>query len=113
MINCLIDNVPNRVDPQVGDGATIVMWSDRHAATVTEVRKTKSGKLVVTGQRDKATRVDGRGMTDAQEYTYERDLTGGKYTFTERKDGVLREKGSNSGSTLSLGKRMEYYDFCF
>lgn len=113
LINCLADNTPVKADPKVGDGATVVAWSDRHAATVTDVRKTASGKLVVTVQADKATRTDGNGMSDSQSYSYEPDPNGRTYTFSQRKDGVLREKGSNGGYTLWLGCRDEYYDYSF
>ena len=58
LINCLADNTPAKSTPKIGDGATIVMWTDRRPATVIVVRKTKSGKLNVVVQEDKATRSD-------------------------------------------------------
>lgn len=109
--NCLIDSVPNKVDPKIGDAATIICWTDSHAATVSAVRRTASGKLVVTVTQDIATRVDKNGLSESQEYTYTTNPNGRTTVYTERKDGVLREKqGSN---TLALGYRREYYDFCF
>ncbi len=71
LINCIADNAPVRRIPDVGDGATIVMWSDRLPATITEVRKTKSGKLKITVQEDRSTRIDNNGICEKIEtYTF-------------------------------------------
>jgi hypothetical protein len=60
------------VTPEVGMGATEIMYSDRHAFTVVEVLGPK--RIVV--QRDRATRTDGLGMSDAQSYNFEADPNG-------------------------------------
>lgn len=97
---------------KVGDGATLLFYTDRQAATVVEVRD--GGKTVVV-QADKATRADTNGMSDAQSYTFERDLNGTKRTFTLRKNGryVAKGQGYKNGQTVILGRRDHYYDYSF
>lgn len=90
---------------KVGDPATILLYSDSHAATVVAV--SKSGKTIQI-QRDVATRVDKRGMDEAQEYTYERDPNGSVTTFRWTKRGW-----SNQGVRALVGVRREFYDFTF
>ena len=54
--------------PKVGEGATVLGWTDRKAYEVISV--SKDGKEVVL-QRYSPRRADDRGMTDAQEYIYD------------------------------------------
>ena len=91
--------------PEVGMGATILMWSDRHAATIVKVTPTQ-----VHVQRDKATRTDDRGMCESQDYTYERDPTATVEVFRLTKRG-WRAPGGGAG--LLIGDRDEYHDFSF
>lgn len=95
--------------PQVGDGATILMWSDRHAATIVEV---PSPKTVIV-QQDDAKRIDGNGISESQEYEYTRNTSAPYQTFTQRKNGTWVRKHSpmRGGIKLRIGKRDEYYDF--
>lgn len=95
-------------EPKVGMGATILMWTDRHAGTIGWV-SASGAKIVV--QEDKATRVDKNGMSDSQEYAYEPDPDGRTWVFTRRRDGKYREKGGRTG--LLLGHRRKYHDFSF
>ena len=109
LFNQLMDNTEAR-EPQVGDGATILMWSDRHAATIVEISRFKTGKRAgqisaITVQEDKATRIDNWGMSDMQDYTYEADPTGSKKTFK------VDARGQFKG--LLVGTRKHYYDFSF
>ena len=94
----------------VGDGATLCLWSDRHAGTIVETPNDKT----VVWQRDKATRTDENGMSDAQSYRYERDENGEKTTFTLRKNGYWIARGANmkNGTYLAAG-RAEFYDYSF
>lgn len=94
--------------PTVGTGATISYHSDRVAATLIQV--THRGKRIVL-QRDKATRIDHNGMSELQEYNYERDENGTTFIATLRKDGTYRLVGGTE--RVSLGNRREYYDFSF
>lgn len=98
--------------PEVGMGATEVLYTDRHAGTIVEV--SASGTRLVW-QRDIATRTDERGMTDAQSYTYEPDPTARREIFTLRKNGRWVSQGSSmkGGRRLVIGVRNEYYDYSF
>jgi len=113
MIGSLINNIYENTKPakpEIGMGATLIMWSDRHAYTITGV--SPSGKTIKL-QRDKATRVDKNGMSDAQDYKYEPDIEAPVETATLRKDGRYKLKGYTSGGTVLIGKRDEYYDYTF
>lgn len=107
LVNVMMDNAvaAKQPVPRVGDGATHVMWTDRHAYTVIEV--SASGKTVKV-QRDKATRTDGRGMTDAQSYKYEPDPQGAVRTVRLTKRGWR-----SNGEAVLMGVRDEYYDYSF
>jgi hypothetical protein len=98
----------NRPEPQIGMSATIQHWSDRSATTIVQI--THNGKRIVL-QRDKATRTDQNGMSESQEYSYERDEKGELFFATKRKDGTFRLVGRKT--IVSLGVRDEYYDFSF
>lgn len=96
--------------PEVGMGATILMWTDRHAATIREV--SKSGKRVGI-VRDVATRIDKDGMSDAQEYAFTPG-GGGIIYYTLRKNGAwVRQGDSIKGERLAIGARSEFHDFSF
>ena len=99
---------------KVGDGATIVMYSDRHACTIIDIAKNGS---TITVQQDKATRIDHNGMSDCQEYEYERDLNGEITIFkrTRKYKDCYTDNGrvNDYGCLLGLGYRREYYDFSF
>lgn len=106
--NLIADNASNGNDAVVGNGATIIFWTDRKAATVIEVSKTGHR---VTVQADKAIRTDGLGMTDAQTYRFERDTNGATYEATRRRDGSYRLKGADT--RVLLGVRDHFHDFSF
>lgn len=97
--------------PEIGTGATIVMYSDRHAATVVKV--SASGKSV-TVQRDIATRTDSRGMSENQEYTFTPDADAALITYTLRTNGLYVRQGMKAnGESLAIGHRREYHDYSF
>lgn len=95
-------------EPSIGMGASIHSWSDRTAATVIQV--THNGKRIVL-QEDTATRTDQNGMSECQEYSYERNPQGEIFHATKRKDGRFRITGSKR--LVSLGVRSSYYDYSF
>lgn len=94
--------------PKVGDGCTILMYKDRHAATIIDVNKT--GKTIIV-QRDKATRTDSNGMSESQTYKFTPNPDAGTLTFRRTHDNRWKElKGS---LWLKIGERDEFYDFTF
>lgn len=93
--------------PEVGMGATELCYSDRHAYTVIEVRS----PTTIVVQRDKATRVDSNGCSDAQAYTYELETNGAQVVVTRRRNGQWKSKGG--GAVFAIGYRDEHYDFSF
>lgn len=100
--------------PAVGQGATILSWSDRRAATVTSVRYAKNGqpiRIEVVEDEAKPLHV---GMTDAQEYAYSPGA-GSPRVFTLRPNGAWVALGdtAKSGQRISLGVRQTYHDFSF
>lgn len=95
--------------PEVGMGATILMATDRRAATIIWV--SESGRQVII-QEDKAIRVDSNGMSESQEYRYERDEDSTPVKYSLRKDGAWRQVGQSQGGLL-IGRRSEYYDYSF
>lgn len=94
--------------PEVGMGVTILMYTDRVAATITWV--SKSGKTI-TIQRDNEIRTDSNGQSESQEYTYTPNPNGQLTTVSLRKDG--RWKEAKSTTVVRLGVRDSYYDYGF
>lgn len=92
----------------VGMGATYNVGSDRFACTVIKV--SPSGHLI-TVRDDIAIRTDTNGMSDCQEYRYERDPAGTTRTFYRDSKGNYGNK--TKGGRLSLGVRRAYRDFSF
>ena len=97
---------PADVVPKPGMGITIIMWTDRHAGTITRV--SPSGKTFWY-REDRATRIDGNGMSESQEYTFETVTEGPERCARRCKDGQWRD----CGTKIVLGYRSEYRDFSF
>jgi hypothetical protein len=96
--------------PEVGMGATELFWSDRHAHTIIKVH----GPKLIEVQRDKATRTDGNGISDAQSYQYEADPKGAVVMVSLRKNGKwIRVGESMRAPSFAIGTRIEFYDFGF
>ena len=106
--NLIGDTALDSTEAAVGVGVTEIMWTDRKAGTIIEVKR--NGRTLVI-QYDKAIRTDGLGMTDAQTYRFERDTDGATREFTLRKDGTYRVKGGSG--RLILGVRDSYHDYSF
>ena len=87
LFNYLMGN--NATLPEVGKGATILHWTDRSAYEVIEVSE---NKMECTIQRYDPERVDGLGISDSQEYKYEK-LTEEKMHLVWRQ-GAWRAKDS-------------------
>lgn len=105
--------------PQVGEGATILCWTDRHGATVVEVLK--GGKYIAVVEDD-CRRIDKNGMSENQEYEYTPRLDGVKKWYKREKDGRWSEVRFNEatgrfkktgGGGLCVGVRDTYHDYSF
>ena len=93
--------------PVVGMGVTVLLWSDRHAGTITRV--SPSAKTFWF-RDDKATRTDNLGMTDSgQKYSYEPNPN------APEQKAILTKKGWKvvKGTKILLDVRDEHYDFSF
>lgn len=106
LTNRLMENGKPPV-PKVGMGATILMFSDRHACTVIGLQT----KRMIVIQEDTQTRTDKNGMSESQEYAYAADNGGEKHTVSLRKDG--RWKIAKSETVVRLGERDAYHDYSF
>lgn len=97
--------------PEAGMGATLLMWTDRRAYTIHEVKGKK-----LWASSDVATRVDKNGMSEDQVYEYKNENQNNpdNWTlFTLRKDGKWHKGTTLGGSVLAIGYRREYYDYSF
>lgn len=91
------------IKPEVGMGATILMWTDRHAGTIIKVTPTQ-----IHVQEDEFIRVDGNGMSEDQTYQYTANPQGAIHIFRKTK------RGYRSGSIgLLIGHREHYHDYSF
>lgn len=110
-----------QIAPEINMGVTICMWSDRHTATILEVKKTKKGVIKeIVIQRDIEKRTDTNGMSESQEYEYTRNPEGRIQTAHLLKSGwrILEWKDdktgrNNYGSSLVIGVREAYFDYSF
>lgn len=94
--------------PTVGMGATILSWTDRHAATIVEVVSHRKIAIIEDNAEAKH-----KGMTDSQEWELTPG-TGGKQYFTLRVNGTwVREGESIKGQRLGVGYKSHYYDYSF
>ena len=95
--------------PVVGKGATVLLWTDRHAYFVDHV--SKDGKEVVI-ERAGYKRVDNLRMSDCQDYEYFREEN--PYQITLRfKYSKWRNKKTGDVMNIGFGVMKEYYDYSF
>ena len=120
LMNRLMENAKS-IPPKAGEGATILMYTDKHAATILSVNR--SGKRIVI-QEDSAIRTDANGQSESQSYRYEPNPAAEKHTVSLRKDGRWRISSTRveqdrtthdnlSGTVVLLGIREEYHDYGF
>jgi hypothetical protein len=111
VVNWMMGNSKSPM-PEVGMGATLMMWTDRHAYTIHKVEGKK-----LWASSDVATRTDKNGYyTESQDYTYSNDDADKPDRwglFTLRNDGRWHAGTTKHGSVLVLGFRREYCDPCF
>lgn len=116
--------------PEVGMGATELLWSDRHPYTITAISP-KGNEFVV--QEDKAVRTDRNGMSDSQSYEYSPNPDGPKrlvrfcpgdetWRIVEDLPELLRldvdnaigkRRGRARGHTVLVGHRSRYHYYSF
>jgi len=103
-----------QVAPKVGMGATLLYYTDRSAATITNVYKFRNRVHVVV-QLDNSTRIDNNGMSDQQNYSYSPNHNSSTAVFTLRKNGKYVMMGAlqHNGVSLLIGYRCTYYDYSF
>jgi hypothetical protein len=95
-----------RYNVNVGDGVTICYYTDREAGTI--IKRTKN---TITYQQDKAIRIDNNGMSDSQEYRYERDSNGKIEVYHwSSKYGCFR---NSKNHLYVINGRHEYFDYSF
>lgn len=109
--------------PREGMGATLLGWTDRHAATIAAVIGPESKAPILRVQQDRATMVGGSCMSESQAYTFERNPAGAEYYFRMEPNGTWQEVTKNAatgrfnkvkgGKGLRIGERDEYYDPSF
>lgn len=116
------DAVIGQPEPYVGMGATLLLYSDRHPATIIAIVDD-----VITVQEDYAIRADRNGMSESQSYVYVenpkaplryfrtamRGQRAGRWQEVYRGiSGRFRQVGS-MGCGLRIGEREEYRDPSF
>jgi hypothetical protein len=92
-------------EPEIGMGATIVMWSDRLACTIVQI--THGGKRIVI-QRDTISWIPNPSAPSSPIFQYSPNPQGGIYHATKRKDGSYRL--TRKTTMVWIGTRQEYYD---
>lgn len=103
-------------EPQLGMGATILGYTDRHPATIVSILRSDKGKvLAVEVQQDNYKRIDKNGMSEVQVYEFSPDPEAFKSIYTLRNNGayVLKGQPSKNGERLLIGTREKYHDFSF
>jgi hypothetical protein len=120
--------------PEVGMGATLLYFSDRHAGTITRIFKDR-GQDALEVTEDSSRLVSGSKMSEEQEYEFQANPKGKKHYFKKDQNGFWRsmryrvlhteydEEGDvrtetcskflsviDGGPGLRVGERDEYYD---
>jgi hypothetical protein len=94
--------------PVVGEGITVLLWSDRHPGTIVEVSKSEK---TFWYQEDDAERTDNNGFSESQEYIYKPNPNNPKIKCqNRRRDGKWRDE---HGNVVKIGYREKYYDYSF
>jgi hypothetical protein len=114
LINHCLSGTSGAPTPVEGMGATLLMWTDRHAYTIVEV--SGNGRRIVA-RRDHATRLDANRYpqtSDSQVYRYAQNPDATEEVFTLRRNGsYVRQGDSMKGNRLRIGERSEYHDYSF
>lgn len=97
--------------PKTGMGATILMYTDRHAATVVQI--VTPFEIII--QEDTATRTDKNGMSECQQYAYTPNLEAVRLRVRKNRLGQWKivKNQPLGGTVVSLGERDHYHDYSF
>lgn len=113
-------NLMNRIEehavavlPAVGDGATIMHYSDRTAATVTRVTTSRRGVPTVFVKADHAVRTDTNGMSESQSYDYSPNPDAAEVKVRLRRLKVGKVWRTANGDGIRFGSRRAYHDYSF
>jgi hypothetical protein len=121
MINNLLARATiGQPTPEVGMGATRLLYSDRRAATITEVR-VKYGETYITVQDDHTRVIAGSGHDGSAEYEYSPNPRGsirhfkatlpdGAWIEVTWNNATKRWNRVKSSNGLRIGERDEYRD---
>jgi hypothetical protein len=109
-------------EPTVGMGATILLWTDRHAATIVEVSKDKQGRTIIGVQEDDSKVIKGSTMDGSAEYEYSRRPDAPVRYWRLNAKGFWEKITKNEetgrwnkvdGNGIRIGAREEYRDPSF
>ena len=112
-------NVTNRIMehckqpvPEVGMGATRLMWSDREPYEVVAVKDERHIQVRALDYK----RIDNNGMSEAQDYEYSSNERNMVVNLFLTKKGVWRERMPDRSlgcDSYVIGYAERYYDFSF
>lgn len=117
LTNYLMSGTRGEPPPEVGMGVTLLAWTDRYAGTIID----RVGEVLMI-QEDKAIRIDCNGISESQDYRYERDPNGRvryyrSYACRWREVELGKRRGTwkltGGGPALRLGVREAYHDYSF
>jgi len=112
VINHIMANSKS-IEPERGMGATVLMYTDRKAATIVLVNIAKTSVFI---SMDTATRIDSNGMSESQTYEYASNMDSKDLSeYTLRKNGrwVKKGEGMKNGQKIAIGFRETYHDYSF
>lgn len=107
--------------PSIGDGATLLSWTDRDPATVIDV-EIKGKYVYVTTQDDDYRRVDDNGISDQQSYLFIPDPEGHIRHWRINQRGEVDRIMMNAetgrwnkwgSGGIRFGQRAKFHDFSF
>lgn len=108
-------------EPEVGMGCTVLLWSDRTAATIVSVAT--FGSALIIGVREDESRVAaGSEIDGSARYEYSQDPNGRHRNFRRKPDGMWLEVHKSlvsgrwikaAGAGLRIGDRETYRDPSF
>lgn len=113
--------VKGQPTPEVGMGATLLSYTDRHPGTIISVETVRS-VVYLEVQEDNYKRIDSNGMSECQDYEFTCNPNGAINTFRQGKDGMWEKVYKNpetgrwkktDSRGLRIGERDRYYDFSF